>query len=371
MYKINSILYLSTYYIHMKQHSFFRKTLFTIILLFLFGILIEICIQLFVFVQPIPIFFSNNYTQYKSAPHSSFFGFSINSDGYKDVEFVPKQKDTYRIAAIGDSFTFAVVPYEDAYITLSEDLLKTQWQHQPVEIYNMGIPNTSPQEYLEILVTEALPLEPDMVLLNFFIGNDLTEFYYSQRRNFLKKYFKTGEILYFSYKIWAGLGKDFNLSSSSDRRDYCDTCATMEEKTFIKIQTERASIYLKDHPDMDLKFQDTQTNLIRIMEVCKKKNIRLVVAILPDESQLNAGLQQQLAKNLAVQNPGYEIDWLQPNHMLHHFLQSQGIPFIDLYDELASHRTETLYKPLDTHWNIYGNKIAGNFLAKELQAYLP
>lgn len=355
----------------MKKFNLFKQILFSSILLVIFILIIELCIQVFVFLQPVPIFFSNTYKQYQSAPESSYFGFKINSHGYKDLEFTPKKKDTYRIAAIGDSFTFGVVPYEDTFVTVTENLVRSNTNNQEIEILNMGIPSTSPQEYLEILSNEALALEPDMVLINFFVGNDYSEFYYSGRREFFKKYFKTGEILYFGYQLWTGLGKDFNLNSTSSREDYCDTCATMNEVKFMDIQKSRSYIYLKDYPKYISNFNHAMSKIAEINNICIKKNIRLVVNILPDESQLSLGMQQQLSQHLKTNYSDFEIDWLQPNHMLQSFLTSNQIPFIDSTNELSKYQSDSIFVPRDTHLNIYGNKLVGNYLANEIRQYIP
>ena len=41
-----------------------------------------------------------------------------------------------------------------------------------VELINMGIPGIGPRNYLSLLVQEGFALDPDRVLVTFFIGND-------------------------------------------------------------------------------------------------------------------------------------------------------------------------------------------------------
>jgi len=56
-------------------------------------------------------------------------------------------------------------------------LLESQLQEEGInaEVFNMGIPSIGPKDYLSILIREGLQLQPNMVLLSFFIGNDILE----------------------------------------------------------------------------------------------------------------------------------------------------------------------------------------------------
>src|SRR5204863_3745817 len=42
-----------------------------------------------------------------------------------------------------------------------------------IPVYNIGVAGTNPPEYLDMLVYEALPLDPDVVVINVFVGNDI------------------------------------------------------------------------------------------------------------------------------------------------------------------------------------------------------
>jgi hypothetical protein len=64
-------------------------------------------------------------------------------------------------------------PYKDNFITLLQESLKEK--NPSLEILNMGIPGTSVKEYLSLFVDEGLELNPDMLLLNVYIGNDILE----------------------------------------------------------------------------------------------------------------------------------------------------------------------------------------------------
>lgn len=118
------------------------------------------------------------YLRYRGRPCSEEFnGFRLNSRGYKDLEFSEqKRPGRYRIVAIVDSQTYGAVPYGDSYMTLVERMLQSI--HRETEIFNLGIPQAGPMDYLSVLADEGFSLNPDMVLLHFNIFDD-----FKKRRN--------------------------------------------------------------------------------------------------------------------------------------------------------------------------------------------
>jgi hypothetical protein len=98
----------------------------------------------------------------------------VNREGFADVEPEEAMKKPHRVVCIGDSFAAGVVPHHLHYTTVAEELFPD------LEIYNAGVVNTGPREYLEVVRTSAVPLHPDLVVVTLFVGNDLTD---AQRGN--------------------------------------------------------------------------------------------------------------------------------------------------------------------------------------------
>ena len=87
----------------------------------------------------------------------------INSLGLRDREIGPKKPGTFRIVAIGDSFTYGWgVELEQAWIKqLEQNLLKAGYD---VEVINCGKPGTGPPFFAE-MAEKAIPiLQPDLVI---------------------------------------------------------------------------------------------------------------------------------------------------------------------------------------------------------------
>lgn len=90
-----------------------------------------------------------------------------NGDGFRERPFAAKPAGVYRIAIVGDSFTFG-----NGLETRQRfsDLLQ-QWLPARVEILNMGIPGDNTPQHLETVRSRVLPLDPDYVLLQWFVND--------------------------------------------------------------------------------------------------------------------------------------------------------------------------------------------------------
>jgi len=92
----------------------------------------------------------------------------VNSQGLRNKEIGIKNR--FRALVLGDSFTAAEsVDYEKTAVYLAEKKLNIEGKN--VEVINAGVPSYSPiLEYLW-LRGYGLELEPDLVILNFDLGD--------------------------------------------------------------------------------------------------------------------------------------------------------------------------------------------------------
>lgn len=113
----------------------------------------------------------------------------INSLGMRDDEVdYKKPENTFRILVLGDSFTAAesVFPKQTAMYLLETMLNENDLGFGKIEVVNAGVPSYSPLlEYLYLREYGFL-LDPDLVILNFDLGDFSGE-------NFLYHYYLAGE----------------------------------------------------------------------------------------------------------------------------------------------------------------------------------
>jgi lysophospholipase L1-like esterase len=96
----------------------------------------------------------------------------INSLGFRDYEYPITKKKKYRIAVIGDSFTFGWgVNIEDCWVKILEKEFNASGLD--VEILNLGKGGASPADYAQT-AEKAIPiLKPDLVVVCALQANDL------------------------------------------------------------------------------------------------------------------------------------------------------------------------------------------------------
>lgn len=343
-----------------------KKAIFWIVLLLLNLGFIEVCLRLFNYVHPTSIFFREDYNQYRGVPNSDSYGYKLNAHGFKDVEFqAVKKPGTYRIVGIGDSFTFGVAPYPYNFLTLLEDTLHTMPALPPVELINMGISSTGPPHYLSIITDEALPLKPDMILLSVFMGNDISESSRDSRKRKVFTYSYLVSSLYYIYKILTGMSQGGTPTSYGDGYTYCDSCSTFKPERYLEIESQRSYVFQRNNADFERHVKDALSYITKIDQLCKRQHIKLVVALLPDEMQIDTRLREKVRAFGKI--PADAWDNEQPNRVLSAALKKAGVPVVDLLNDfVAQSQGPPLYLPNDSHWNIRGNRVAEVALAAHL-----
>ena len=104
---------------------------------------------------------------------------TINNEGFRDINHaVAKGPETFRVVVLGDSNAEAFqVRQEDTFWSVLERRLQScPWlSRRPVEVLNFGVSGYSTTQELLTYEKFARKYRPDIVLLAFFIGNDLRE----------------------------------------------------------------------------------------------------------------------------------------------------------------------------------------------------
>jgi len=324
----------------------------------------EVTFRIYSQINPTFIFYDSSYNRYRGKPSSSDYEGKLNSHGFKGAEYTQaKPANGYRIISIGDSFAFGVVPAQYNYNSRIERQLnrKLTDQGKQFQVINMGIPGTSPKDYLALFINEGVQLNPDMVMISLFIGNDFLE---AERAVDKRELYTYSHVLsFFNYIV--KLQQKYEGKIYTAKSQYVDTNPTIAPDKFLDIQTGRGDIFIKGNSDFFTAF-DNQINYIRqIKKICDSRNIKLLVMIIPDENQINPELQKQVIAKLKIDPQ--QIDIRQLNQAMATVFTQYNIPYIDLLDTfLAESKQESLYKLRDTHWNIAGNRVAAQAITPKI-----
>jgi hypothetical protein len=107
-------------------------------------------------------------------PHRSVVNYELNSLGFRDGEYrVGAQKDTFRIACLGDSFTFGQGVHEpDTFVRKLAGLLESS--QSKIEVMNFGICGYSTRQERLCFEESVLRFEPDLVLVTMVTNDNMT-----------------------------------------------------------------------------------------------------------------------------------------------------------------------------------------------------
>jgi hypothetical protein len=280
-------------------------------------------------------------------------GLRGNQLGYPGSDFQhDKQPGVTRIAALGDSFAVGpVVPFAENYLTLLEKALPG------TQVYNFGVSGTGPREYLSILRGDVLPLRPDFVLVNVFVGNDITEImatprHLDPRQNLLYLLLtRSGKLL---AERWRQKPTEWDVVS--DRT----TAGMLSEKSFQALEAKRLAVCLKSPPaSLESKWQRAQGYLGLMIDECRRQQLGVAFVLIPDEFQVNPAVLADAVAGAGMPEEAFDVEL--PQRRLRNFFAERGVACLDLRPAFLA-QPDT-YALRDTHWNVRGNRLAAQCIS--------
>lgn len=336
--------------------------------------------------------FGSKQTPAHLKPHAPVLG-SIgrsNSQGFRDKErTVSRDNVALRIVAVGDSQTYgAGVTYDLAFSTLIE---KRMQQIEPrSEVINLGVPGWEPPEELHLLKMYGLQFQPDLVLLTFYVGNDIlrrrgayTEsplvvagqsYYVHTTGNWIHDSVSPDRwFLYhhINYLIQVGSVHIRGLfhPPSEGSGDLGITLRTREG--YLQELDERTDIYLVE-PTQEVRWQweRTKKTLAEFKQVLAARNIRFFLVLLPDHIQVDAQLRREF---LDARGAGQQLfDFARPQRLLVEWSKENGVPVLDLLPlfQQPGSEGEKLYYDTDLHMTESGHRLAFEGIWPAIEPFL-
>ena len=289
---------------------------------------------------------------------------AINNLGMRDdTDVSVEHAGTVRVLAIGDSFTMGVgVEHSETFLELAERDLQRRGSR--VEILNAGVPGYGTREEVDVLAKDAVALHPDLILLCFFIGNDLWD---NARpatlrvrdgdlvdgeptggtlppalRSFLARHSHLYHLLWPYQRLIFG-------NDDADRRG----------------QRRALSIFGPVDGDAREAWTATERYLDEFLALAAARELPTVVVLIPDPLQVDRSQWRALTESLGLTPSADALDV--PNRHLTAILERHRVPVLDLLPALRTQPDPaSLYLPIDKHWTREGNRVAGVTLAEFL-----
>jgi hypothetical protein len=337
-------------------------------------------------------------------PYRSWLNRWNNSLGMHDEEFTrPKPPGRVRILALGDSFTYGHVPYEDGVMTIVEARLRDACPGVDLDLLNFGIGGAGVRDYRTVLSLAFAEYEPDLVVVHFYAGNDGPDLFRRVHgrsrleallgRSYLWTYGKN------VVRLWRGVA-DLRVARrveqpapsspgrtprggeviDPDRRIRDDdpllAGPTLSEEAFERMMTEELTrLYLPGEEDHVARAWGSALEDLDAMQAeVARRRARIALVLYPSALQVHPEQRADLVNRLRTARrhaPGSlgEVDPRLPNRALGAYCREKGIVCLDVTDALVKASQESpapLYKQRDTHWTIRGNRVAAEAEAASL-----
>lgn len=324
-----------------KKYGYIKKIVLSIMTVFILILFLEVVARI---IYP---FYSNYNTEmvryttmvkqvsdnpklsHEHRPNSSarLYGVNIevNSDGFRDNEYsVKKDKNTFRILALGDSITFGWgVEFNHTFSEILEQRLnkiKPLKKYKKYEVINAGIGNYNIAMKLALLKEKGLKYDPDLILLQYYL-NDVE---ISEKKSKLN-------ILRYSY-FYAFLWDKFqNVKLRLFRgNDY---------KTY----------YMRLYEDNVIDKEMAKKSLYELIGISKEKKIKILIVIFPEFHNYE------------------DYQFSKATEFVFEIANSLDVPVLDLLPYYINYDPESIWVSYeDAHPNILGHKIAAKYIYEKL-----
>ena len=315
----------------------------------------------------------------------------INSNGLRDRNYTKvKPENTFRIAVLGDSFTFAAqVPHEQIYTSILESNLATckAFKGKNIEVINFAVDGYGTAQELLTLRQQVWDYQPDLVLLAFYIGNDVIDNSKALENNYYRPFFvyENGELLPdYSFQDLGLEYSDRYFITFVDRFP-----AWLVNRSRILQVVKKAELEAKKRnavhhfntltaqifqPPVDKNWQEAwqiTDNLIVIMhEEVKEKKADFLLMLIADPIQVHPDEIEQETYRLALDVKDFNY----PDQRLQKLSETHNFPILSLTQPFRDYGKENLNclhgfenSGLCTgHWNPQGHQFTAELINQKL-----
>ncbi len=312
----------------------------------------------------------------------------LNSRGMHDTEHpLDKPAHTTRILLLGDSFVQAIhVDQTETAHQVLEDTLNHQSPGQTFEVVSAGVGGWGTGQQLRYYRAEGRQYQPDVVLLALFLGNDVKDNLPGRGvtvagvNSYAPYFVLSGTALDPAPWLFApGLPPAMGHSSVISRlannalgKTHQHSRLYQQLEPLVAAEPVKASMldfYLGNNNTFDYAFELTLALAAQLhAEVTADGGDFAVVLISPidlfDFTRMSAAEREAVYQKFPGMRRAEEID--PPNQQISARLAGHGIPVLDLFSPFLQHLDQTcepLHFKADKHWNVAGNRLAGEIMA--------
>ena len=319
----------------------------------------------------------------------------VNATGMRDRDHpVEKAANVYRIAVLGDSYAEALqVAAEEAFwAVLPRELERCGFAGgRKIEVLNFGISGYGTAQELALLESRALRYRPDLVLLQFTNGNDVSNNHYALEAKKTRPFYRLNP----DGSLW----RDDSFTSSapfaehsSRRNELLRRAADYSRVLQLVRSVQSGMLFRQAHadgagveqgleavvlaaprePNWEEAWTITERLIAKAADTAKRGGAQFLVVTVPYAIQVHpdAAVRKALEAKLGV------ADLFYPDNRVAGFAKRHGIQSVPLALEMQrlAEERKAYFHGFDNigmgrgHWNAEGHRTAAELIARHLCA---
>lgn len=314
----------------------------------------------------------------------------VNALGFRDDEDFPEQKPAgeRRVLFVGDSFLYA------AKNALAETLpgrceARLQASLGPaLRTIDLSCPGWGTFHHREAFRVCGAPTQPDVVVLCFFVGNDVQETLQADRPDDADSHAvvvlsRSGEFalenratrLHMRVLRCSKLFRLFQASAFYQRMTRGKARGAREslaEDAYWKIERFRMEQWRRGvsaKPLMAEAWTLVEKNLRALVAEVRAAGAKPAVLIIPDEVQVDSVKRAEVLRRFQLDEKDFDLG--EPQRRVAALAAAESVPCVDVLPAFLEKGSQGgLYYDLDTHWNAKGHDLASELLAPALEKLL-
>jgi hypothetical protein len=320
----------------------------------------------------------------------------INELGFRDDEDFPEKKPAgeKRVLFVGDSFMYAAkLPLAETLPKRTEARLRASLADARLRAIDLACPGWGTYHHKLAFHECGRPVEPDVVVLCFFVGNDIAETLQADRpdegdAHSVVVLSRSGELVLEKretrahmkvlrhsklFRLWESTALYQRIARGKSREESREVHAsTLLEDAYWKIERFRLEHWrrgVSSKPLMAEAWSLVAKNLKELVLSVRSIGAKPVILLIPDEVQVDAKKRAEVERRFEVQAKDFDLE--EPQRRVAALAAELDVPCVD---PLAAFRAKGeqggLYFDLDTHWNAKGHDLASEHLAPVVEKLL-
>lgn len=312
----------------------------------------------------------------------------IHNPEYVRLRIQGKRQDAHwKLLILGDSF---INPQG-----LTARLLARDLGAHDFAVLNLAVSGTGPFEYLAELENEGVAFEPDVVLLSYYVGNDLTDVQHNPRfppgsdhgeargiaintassRPFLRELYLYHYIVP-RIQLFRARRFDFGkMVATGIAPDLIEDARQLKISPYLLTLALHHKNHLLDNilinTEQNMKAWDKVKELLsEIHDVCRRIDAELLLVIFPHSIQIDE-FHFEFFRKLTFNIDERTLSSVMPQTLMTKFCDARGIPCLDLLPAFKARENEQLYLEKDSHLNEEGHRFAARLIRDFVVMHAP